>query len=121
LIAQRDARLSRTAPDRQTRALFERLMLSPDQVALYKEISLMTCTRCDNTHWVCENHPDRPWEGPKACGCGGAGEPCPDCNKAAPDEMPVLPKGFDNSLTSIEVMCSLVRNSAGKPRRKPQK
>jgi hypothetical protein len=35
--------------------------------------------------------------------------------------MPVLPKGFDNSLTSIEVMRSLVRNSAGKPRRKPQK
>jgi hypothetical protein len=81
----------------------------------------VTCARCDGTHWVCENHPDRPWDGPKACGCGGAGEPCPDCNDAAADELPVLPKGFDPALTSIEVMRPLVRNPAGKPRRKPLK
>ncbi len=30
--------------------------------------------------WVCENHPDRPWQGPRACPCGAAGAPCPDCN-----------------------------------------
>src|SRR4051812_14398200 len=55
----------------------------------------VACARCDGTHWVCENHPKRPWDGPKACGCGGAGEPCPDCNDAAPDELPVLPEGFE--------------------------
>jgi hypothetical protein len=27
---------------------------------------------------VCENHPDRPWEGANACTCAGAGAPCPD-------------------------------------------
>lgn len=30
---------------------------------------------------------------------GGAGDPCPACNDAAPDEMP-LPPGFENSIKS---------------------
>ncbi|WP_035968758.1 hypothetical protein [Bradyrhizobium sp. WSM1417] len=80
----------------------------------------MACARCDGTHWVCESHPDRPWDGPKACGCGGAGEPCPNCNDAAHDELPVLPKGFDPGLTNMEIMRQLLRNPAGKPRRKPR-
>ena len=25
------------------------------------------CSRCDDYRWVCENHPERPWEGPRAC------------------------------------------------------
>ncbi len=29
------------------------------------------CPRCDDYRWVCENHPERPWEGPRACACGG--------------------------------------------------
>jgi hypothetical protein len=28
------------------------------------------CERCDGCRWVCEAHPERPWEGPCACGCG---------------------------------------------------
>ena len=36
----------------------------------------MGCETCDNTGWVCEAHPDRPWNGPNACGCGGAGMAC---------------------------------------------
>jgi hypothetical protein len=44
----------------------------------------MTCPRCDDIGWVCENHPDRPWEGERACQCGGAGAPCADCNKTKP-------------------------------------
>jgi hypothetical protein len=79
----------------------------------------VACARCEGTHWVCESHPDRPWDGPKACGCGGAGDPCLACNDAAPDEMP-LPPGFENSITSIDVMRPLLRNPAGKPRRKPR-
>jgi hypothetical protein len=39
------------------------------------------CPRCDNTRWVCENHLDRLFLGERACGCGGAGAPCPGCNK----------------------------------------
>ena len=38
------------------------------------------CDNCDSTGWVCESHPRRPWEGPRACDCGGAGVPCPVCN-----------------------------------------
>jgi hypothetical protein len=26
----------------------------------------MTCLACEDTGWVCENHPDQPWEGPHA-------------------------------------------------------
>ncbi|WP_025036151.1 hypothetical protein [Bradyrhizobium sp. DOA9] len=54
----------------------------------------MTCTRCDDTNWVCENHPDRPWDGPKACGCGGAGALCPACNVPGEGELPRMPEGF---------------------------
>jgi len=31
----------------------------------------MECDTCDNTGFVCEAHPNRPWNGP--CGCGAAG------------------------------------------------
>ena len=40
----------------------------------------MKCPLCEDCGWVCENHPDRPWEGKDACTCGGAGMPCPWCN-----------------------------------------
>jgi hypothetical protein len=54
------------------------------------------CARCDNCRWVCENHPDKPWEGPRACGCGGAGMPCPVCNnRFDEDTEPELPDDFE--------------------------
>lgn len=31
------------------------------------------CTICKGEGWVCENHPDLPWQHD---GCGGAGDPC---------------------------------------------
>ncbi|MBR0871222.1 hypothetical protein JQ633_12695 [Bradyrhizobium tropiciagri] len=55
------------------------------------------CARCDNTRWVCENHPDVPWLGNRACSCGGAGAPCPVCNRADgddPEDVPDMPEGF---------------------------
>ncbi|PAY05385.1 hypothetical protein CK489_28765 [Bradyrhizobium sp. UFLA03-84] len=53
------------------------------------------CILCDDTGWVCENHPDQPWTGNHACRCGGAGAPCPKCNRPKPDEeFPRLPRGF---------------------------
>ena len=53
------------------------------------------CLFCDDTGWVCENHPDQPYTGPHACQCGGAGAPCPACNPSTGDEPPRLPKGFE--------------------------
>jgi hypothetical protein len=50
------------------------------------------CSLCDGGGWVCEEHPDQPWQ--HACTCGAAGAPCPHCNSAA-DEPLRLPKGFE--------------------------
>ncbi|SHG92841.1 hypothetical protein SAMN05443248_3110 [Bradyrhizobium erythrophlei] len=54
----------------------------------------MKCTRCEDSAWVCEAHPDRPWEGPNACPCGAPGAPCPDCNVTKEGEVPRMPEGF---------------------------
>jgi hypothetical protein len=47
----------------------------------------MTCERCNDTGWVCENHPDKEAH---EC-CGGAGMPC-TCNDAKPPWNYVAPK-----------------------------
>lgn len=56
------------------------------------------CARCENCRWVCENHPDRPWEGERACGCGGAGMPCPVCNSSEVT-LPEMPDSFVKDLS----------------------
>jgi hypothetical protein len=56
----------------------------------------MKCSRCEDTRWVCENHPDRPWDKtlPNGCECG-AGAPCPDCNTGdVPDMDPDFVPGM---------------------------
>jgi len=40
----------------------------------------MKCALCEDCGWVCEDHPDAPWDGIHACICGAAGMPCPQCN-----------------------------------------
>jgi hypothetical protein len=55
---------------------------------------MMTCWRCDGCLWVCESHPERPWEGDRACGCGAAGAPCPICNPSDGEKPPRMPSGF---------------------------
>jgi hypothetical protein len=35
---------------------------------------------------------EKPWEGERACPCGGAGMPCPNCNMT--DNEPRTPEGF---------------------------
>jgi hypothetical protein len=54
-----------------------------------------TCPNCDGTGWVCEEHPDQPWEGLHACSCGAAGAPCPHCNRTDDGEPPRMPSGFE--------------------------
>jgi hypothetical protein len=54
----------------------------------------MKCAVCEDCGWVCEAHPDRPFEGERACTCGGAGAPCPRCNAGDEDTEPRAPKGF---------------------------
>ena len=59
------------------------------------------CARCDNGRFLCENHPDRPFFGGRACDCGGAGDPCPACN---PSEVttPEMPEDFREDLNILE-------------------
>jgi hypothetical protein len=53
------------------------------------------CIRCAGVRWVCENHPDRPWNVKLRNGCEcGAGAPCSLCNTPDDAELPVMPPGF---------------------------
>jgi hypothetical protein len=55
---------------------------------------MQSCTHCGGCRWVCEAHPERPWDGPHACGCGAPGEPCPICNVPEGGAAPEMPEGF---------------------------
>lgn len=50
--------------------------------AIADRLAGLTCSVCDGTGWVCENHRDHPWGGESsradACGCG-PGAPCKNC------------------------------------------
>jgi hypothetical protein len=56
------------------------------------------CLTCEGCGWVCEAHLDRPWgddsDSERACHCGGAGAPCPACNRSDGDHEPRMPPGF---------------------------
>jgi hypothetical protein len=62
---------------------------------------IINCANCDSTGWVCEDHRSKPWHGPRACGCGGAGVPCPKCNVANADNPPRLPADFETLADAI--------------------
>ncbi|MCP1768328.1 hypothetical protein ABIB94_008124 [Bradyrhizobium sp. JR7.2] len=66
----------------------------PEEKLLAAGTMTASCTNCDDLGWVCENHPDRPWEGPRACTCGGAGAPCLACNATGEGEGSRMPEGF---------------------------
>jgi len=56
------------------------------------------CEVCGGARWVCEDHPDKPWDGASdredACHCGGAGMPCQVCNRTVGQEPPEMPPGY---------------------------
>jgi hypothetical protein len=62
------------------------------------------CTTCHGARWVCEEHPDKPWDGasaaPEACHCGGAGAPCLACNPSDGEHPPELPEGYVSFITA---------------------
>jgi hypothetical protein len=68
------------------------IRLESEFVAL--EFSVMRRLLCEDTFWVCENHPTRPWEGEHACTCAGARAPCPMCNSSELGDAPRMPDGF---------------------------
>ena len=59
-------------------------------------INKSVCQACEDCFWVCENHDDKPWNGPNACPCGGAGMPCLLCN---PCDEGRKPKDLAGSVT----------------------
>lgn len=61
----------------------------------------MKCTNCDDCFWVCENHDDRPWDGDRACECGGAGMPCPKCNPSKGHHDPPKPLAGSTTIWDI--------------------
>jgi hypothetical protein len=56
-------------------------------------ICLMKCTLCEDSGWVCEDHPDAPWDGEHACICGAAGMHCPKCKPSDLSHPPRPPAG----------------------------
>jgi hypothetical protein len=73
--------------------MWERGELLPSQKPNTGAVRLMKCALCEDCGWVCENHPEPPWEGEHACTCGGAGMPCPKCNPSDLDHPPRPPTG----------------------------
>ncbi len=64
----------------------------------------MKCSVCEDCGWVCEDHPDRPFQGEHARDCGGAGAPCPRCN-ASDDEPRAegLRTEFEEGMASVKI------------------
>ena len=64
------------------------------------------CKNCNGQGWVCENHPNTPWEDGKATCCAaegsewgcGAGAPCKACNPCDEFNPPRDPAGFTVTL-----------------------
>jgi len=62
------------------------------------------CKVCDDSGWVCEEHPSKPWEdsdSSRSCDCGGAGMPC-ECNNT---DIPKFPPDYRiiNSVNMEEI------------------
>lgn len=72
---------------------------------------MIECTLCDDSRFVCENHPDRPFFGDRACTCGGGGMACPECN-VSEVTVPEMPEGFQEDAGDAAhfVKCTMCGN-----------
>lgn len=50
------------------------------------------CPKCGGERWVCEEHPEKPWND-DGCMCG-AGMPCAACNPCDEHTPPAMPPGL---------------------------
>jgi hypothetical protein len=77
------ARLREYAKDWRERAASNSICLeAADEIERLRRAT--HCENCDGTGWVCENHPNLPWDSKNAASCDcGAGMPCGVCNKLA--------------------------------------
>jgi hypothetical protein len=57
----------------------------------------MKCLVWEGCGWVCESHPERPWEGEHACTCGGAGMPCPKLQPCGRADGTEAARGFQDA------------------------
>jgi hypothetical protein len=68
------------------------------------QVMKVECAMCKGNRWVCEDHPEKPWDGasdaPEACHCGGAGAPCPACNPCDREHLPEMPEGYRSLIVS---------------------
>jgi len=46
---------------------------------------MLSCPRCQDTGWICEQHPDKPFGHDR---CMGPGDPCSACNSAGCEASP---------------------------------
>ena len=74
----------------------------------------MNCKRCRESHWVCEEHPDKPMGHD---GCKAAGDPCPVCNPASADHAPTLSPGFETDTEWLPEIVTAKRRTNGVMRR----
>ena len=54
----------------------------------------MRCGLCEDSGWVCKDHPHKSWMGAFACTCGGPSLPCPWCNSPKNGEPPRMRRRF---------------------------
>ena len=55
---------------------------------------MSVCKNCSDIGWVCESHPNVPWDGGGDECYGGAGMPCEWCNPSDKDNPPRMLDGF---------------------------
>lgn len=74
---------------------FEQAVADLHQAESPVERRVANCPICQGIGWVCESHPDKPWDRdlPNGCECN-AGMPCRACNPCGgPDDPPRPPEG----------------------------
>jgi hypothetical protein len=74
--------------------LVDELGCLPIRIDKKSDLAMIKCTLCQDNGWVCETHPGKPWDGPRACPCGAAGAPCPSYNQYDHETPPRMPEGF---------------------------
>jgi hypothetical protein len=82
--AERRAKMRRLHSSKRTKLSATRPKMTAHVIAV--------CPLCHGLQWVCEAHPDHPWDG--KC-CDGAGDPCPRCNALTQGARPALPGGYE--------------------------